>query len=212
MGYIMRKNKLKLPIFFLGVTLIFIGIFLLVMSFKKEILDGSYIVDEVKNYESSFSSLSMGEVSVIQNIIYQGNGVFKVSFQNKLKKFSDNTDVLNDRSKLVITDNISHDYNILSDAVINGEKVSFDKGIVFLDGIKASTSSNVLKIEIDNKLVFKENLISIYVKLNNIDNSKKHLTNDDCYYSFSPSSKNSFYNKTGFQSYIIDGYGYIEIK
>lgn len=209
----MKRNVLKKLLLILGIFLILIGIILLYFSLSKEVIEDNYVIEEFKGYTSSLNNLEKGQIEVIQNIVYQGKGTFKVTFTNYANKNTDK--IVKDDTKLIISDYINSDYELLNQIVINNTNYSF-KNNTFKDKDNIEINYNkydkLIEISIPNNLIKEENNVSIFMKIKNHDVGYKHYTNKDCYFSIDPDLSNEYYTKSGIQSYIIYGKGYITLK
>lgn len=199
-------------LFFLSILFIITGITLIVFSYKYEILDEKYLIVEHGEYRNKESnSLSNGEVKVTGNTKYIKDGIFKVTFNSHASK-NNGKKVLDDDSNLVITDNLGEGYELYQkEIVINEKEYNYSENIISKDNIKFSLREDEVSIQVPAKLVNKNNTITFYIRLSSRNLNKIYETTKDSYYSFTPSSENTFYEKTGSQSYIINGSGYIKL-
>lgn len=208
----MKENKKPKGLLVISIIFITLGTVLVLLSFHKEVLDDKYKVIETKNYSTNKTNLSNGQIQVIQNIKYQGKGVFKIIF-NTYSKSNTNEKVIKENTNLTITDNITEDYKVLDKIFINNNKYKIENNEVKnTDDISVQNKNNNIEITIPNKLATKENEITIFIELKSREKNHKLYTNKDCYFSINPNSDNSYYTKDGNQSYIVYGKGYIELK
>lgn len=207
----MKRTKKSIFLLALGIILIIIGGILTYFSLSSEVLDNDYVIDQIEEFTSSENSLTKGQVEVVQNILYQGEGTFKIEFINRAKE--SNNKILKDNSNLIINDDISKDYHILNKIIINDKEYSFKSNeYTSQEKIKIKNDDNNLTITIPSNIILTENKIAIFVKLIGRDKNKNLYTNKDSYYSIEPNNENDFYAKSGKQSYIIYGKGSITLK
>lgn len=112
-----------------------------------------------------------------------------------------------------MTDILGKGYELVSNKVIINEKeYKLNDGKTSSEnGINISYDNNIISIEIPEKLLLKENVIEISIKLVERKTNVKYQTSQESYFSFVPSMDNDFYNKKSSQSYIIEGSAYIEL-
>ncbi|MGM9879334.1 MAG: hypothetical protein ACI31R_04845 [Bacilli bacterium] len=210
----MKLNLLMKSLCIFGFAFIIIGIVFVILSFNREILDDKYIIKKVTEYTSSNNKkLANGEMNALKDIEYIGNGSYKVTYTNYAKKNS-NKNLIEDGSCFYITDMLGKGYELSSTKIkINNKDYKLEDNIISSnEGINISYENNVINIEIPNTLLFTKNTIEVYIKLVERDVNTKYYTSQEAYYSFIPSIDNDFYNKKTMQSYVIDGFGYIELE
>lgn len=193
---------------------IVVGIIFVFLSFKHEIIDDKYVIKTVTEYDSKDNNkLKKGEMNALKDIEYIGNGSYKVTYTNYAKKNS-NKNLIEDGSCFYITDMLGKGYELSSTKIkINNKDYKLEDNIISSnEGISISYENNVINIEIPNTLLFTKNTIEVYIKLVERDVNTKYYTSQEAYYSFIPSIDNDFYNKKTMQSYVIDGFGYIELE
>lgn len=212
-SFFMKLSIFKKVLCGVGIVFLITGIIFVILSFSHEVLDDKYIIKTVTEYVSGDSNkLSKGELDVVKSTEYTENGIYKVTYVNYAKKNGDK-DLLENGSYFYITDMLGNGYELVSDKVkINDKEYKLsDNTISSEKGINISYDNNVINIEIPNTLLFDKNTIEVYIKLVARDVNVKYPTSQEAYFSFVPSIDNDFYSKKTAQSYVIDGYGYIEL-
>ena len=209
----MKLSLLKKSLCIFGLAFVIIGIVFVILSFNREILDDKYIIKTVTEYTSSNKKkLANGEMNASKNIEYIENGIYKVTYTNYAKE-SNGKKLIEDNSYFYITDMLGKGYELDTTKVkINNKKLNLEDNTFFSSGgINMSYENNVVNIEIPSTMLFNKNTIEIYIKLVGRDIGVKYPTSQETYFSFIPSIDNDFYNKKTAQSYVIDGYSYIEL-
>ena len=212
-SFFMKLSIFRKVLCVVGIAFVITGIIFVILSFSHEILDDRYIIDKVTEYVSSDSNkLSKGELDVIKSTEYTENGIYKVTYVNYAKKNGDK-DLLENGSYFYITDMLGKGYELISDKIkINDKEYKLSDNTVSSEkGINISYDNNVINIEIPSNLLFDKNTIEVYIKLVARDVNVKYPTSQEAYFRFVPSIDNDFYSKKTAQSYVIDGYGYIEL-
>lgn len=212
-SFFMKLSIFKKVLCVVGIVFLVTGIIFVILSFSHEVLDDKYIIKTVTEYVTGDSNkLTKGELDVVKSTEYTENGIYKVTYVNYAKKNGDKV-LLENNSYFYITDMLGNGYELISDKVkINDKEYNLsDNTISSEKGINISYDNNVINIEIPNTLLFDRNTIEVYIKLVARDVNVKYLTSQEAYFSFVPSIDNDFYSKKTAQSYVIDGYGYIEL-
>lgn len=199
-------------ILLLGLLCIFFGIFLILYSFKYEIIDDKYLViDYSESLVKSEPKLDAGEVVVTGETKYIRDGVFRVTFINYAEKIGKSS-ILKEDTDLTITDNLGEGYELYDKGiVINGKVYNTLTSVLSSEKIRFEYKDNSVMIVIPNVLINTNNNISFYIKLKDRNLNIKYDTTLDSYYSFEPSDENDFYEKKGYQSYVVNGEGYIKL-
>lgn len=209
----MNLSFLKRFLCVFGFAFVIVGIILVVLSFNHEILDDKYIIKTVTEYTSNNNKkLAKGEMNASKITEYIGKGIYKVTYTNYAKE-SNGKKLIEDNSYFYITDMLGKGYELDTTKVkINNKEFNLEDNTVFSsEGINISYDNNVINIEIPSKLLFNESTIEIYIKLVGRHINVKYPTSQESYFSFIPSIDNDFYSKKTAQSYVIDGYSYIEL-
>ena len=209
----MKLSLLKKSLCIFGLAFVIIGIVFVILSFNREILDDKYIIKTVTEYTSSNNKkLAKGEMNASKNTEYIEKGIYKVTYTNYAKE-SNGKKLIEDNSYFYITDMLGKGYELDTTKVkINNKKLNLEDNTFFSSGgINMSYENNVVNIEIPSTMLFNKNTIEIYIKLVGRDIGVKYPTSQETYFSFIPSIDNDFYNKKTVQSYVIDGYSYIEL-
>lgn len=195
----------------LGIVFIISGIILVAFSFKNEVLDDKYIVKTAAGYISDDVKLSEGELSVTKNTEYVGNGIYKVVYTNHARAVGKKS-LIETGSSFFITDMLGKGYELITEKIkINDTECKLNNDKFDKKKIGISYDNNIINIEIPDKLILNKNKIEVYIKLVSREVNKKYPTSQETYFSFKPSSENDFYNKKAVQSYMVEGYGYIEL-
>lgn len=213
----MRKPNIKNSIskkivFIFGLVFVIAGAIFMILSFKNEILDDKYVIKEVTNYISKEPRrLSPGEIQVRKNIEYEKEGIYKIIYTNYAKK-EKGTDLLESGTYFSITDSIGEGYELFDNKIIvNNKEYNLENG-VSSKGINISYDDNTIFIDIPSSLITKKNIIEFNIKLVRRDLDIKYMTSKESYYGFTPSIDNNFYNKKVYQTYVIEGTGYIKLE
>ena len=208
-------NKRKIFIYtclVIGLILIVLGIFLVICSFKHEVLDGKYIVEKATEFTFNKKPLSKGQVSVTKDVKYVSKGTYEIIFKINYNQ-EDESILFADKSKVIITDIIGDGYKLDTDKVyINKDPIKLYSYNTVTSDYVLNYNNNTFEIMFPKDKIFKYNTIVLYVKLVDRDVNKKYVTSKESYYSFTPNIKNDFYEKKAMQSYVIDGSGYIVLQ
>ena len=194
-------------LFVLSIILIVLGVILILLSFRKEVIEDNYIIKDYTEYKPGSVSLSDGEMLVTKDIKYLGDGVFRLTYINY--SLSDN--LLASGTYFYITDMYSKQFKALNTSVyVNGVEYKFPKyQIASKEGIRVNYTNNVLDVEVPSSILKDNNEIVVFVKLDKISINKKSYISQDTYYTFVPNPNNSFYKKKISQSYVVEGNAYI---
>jgi hypothetical protein len=197
-------------LFMLSIIFIVLGIVLIVLSFRREVLDNDYIVSEVTDYNATKGSLARGQIKVIKNIEYVKDGRYMITYKNYFN--SENTEVFSPKSTFSIVDMFGDGYILEEDNInINGKVFAINNRADLDDQPIVSYYNNTLDIKFPDTFAKINNTITVYVKLTDHTISKKHYVSKESYFAFTPSASNSYYEKKSAQSYIIEGSAYIKL-
>lgn len=210
-GYKKKKLSFKTVLFLLGAFLILCGIFLINLSFKHETLDKDYSLKEVTEYPiTDVPKLNSGELSAIKSTSYKEKGIYEIKYTNYSKK--SNYSLIEKGTTFNITDIIGQGFKVKPNIIINNKSYTLENNkLKTKDHIEVFYVNNVLDIQIPSNLIENNNVIQVELELVARQINKRYITSEDAYYSFIPSSLNENYPKKATQSYVIDGYGYIEL-
>lgn len=209
--YSKKILSFKTVLFFAGAFLVLSGILLINLSFKHESLDKNYSLKEVTEYpQASKPQLKPGELSVIKSTNYKEKGIYEIKYTNYSKKSE--YSLLEKGTTFNITDIIGQGFKVKPNIVINNKSYTLENNkLKTKDNIEVLYVNNVLDIQIPSNLIENNNVIQIELELTSRQINKRYVTSEDAYYSFIPSYLNDNYPKKATQSYVIDGYGYIEL-
>lgn len=206
-----KKNKI---LFILGFVLIFTGIVSIMLSFRTEVLDDKYVISDVSNYISKENKkLHSGEIEVVKNTEYIKKGIYKITYIINTKK-PKGKDLLDSDSYLTITDELGEGYKFDSkEIIINDKKYDIEKDLSSANNlVSLNYEDNILTIDVSNETITKKQVIELEIKLGDRKTGVKYQTSKECYYSFTPSMDNDFYDKKSYQAYVIEGAGHIKLK
>ena len=209
-------KKLALPIrimFIVGVFFIVSGIILVMLSFRNEVLDGTYVITDIAEYKNEpLENLSKGEIRAIVSTEYQGEGTYKLIFSNYAKKLDEGS-IIRKGSYFSIIDIIGRGYELdLENIKINDKTYKLTESVTSDEGIIVDYEDHILYIDIPENLILKTQKLEFYITLVERDLYFEYLTTEDTYFNLVPSSDNDFYPKKESQSYMMDGYGYIKLN
>ncbi len=197
-------------LFMLGIIFVVLGIVLIVLSFKHEVLDDVYIVREVTNYNSSKGSLARGQIKVVKDITYLKEGRYMITYKNYFN--SEQTEVFDPEAAFSIVDMFGDGYTLEEDNItINGKSFTINNRADITDRPIVSYYNNTLDVKLPPAFAKINNTITVYVKLTSRDINKKHHVSKESYFAFTPGANNSYYEKKAAQSYIIEGSAYIKL-
>lgn len=204
------KNKI---LFILGFVLLFVGLVLVLFSFRNEVLDEKYVITSATNYISKENSeLHPGEIEVIKNTEYMEKGVYKITYITNSKKIK-GKDILESDSYLTIIDELGDGYRFATEKIIVNDKVYDTKQLLPANGfIGFEYNDNILYIQLADELITERQVIELEIELKDRNAGVEYRTSKNSYYSFAPNIDNDFYNKKSYQAYIIDGFGSIKLK
>ena len=198
--------------FILGLFSVLSGVYLVINSFKHEVLDEKYIVEQATEFKSENKSLSKGEVSVTKNVKYLSKGNYEITLRINHNQ-DDESILFSNKSKFTITEVIGDGYELNTDKIIiNKDPIRLYSHNTITSDYEMRHDNNTFEISFPNNKVFKYNTITFYIKLVDRDLSIKYNTSKESYYSFTPSAMNDYYNKKTMQSYMIEGSGYIILR
>lgn len=209
-----NKFKIKRVLFPIGIIFILIGVLLIFFAFYHEVLDDKYIIKDVTEYPAKINKrLESGEMIASKDTKYLKQGIYQITYTNYAKKINKKA-LIEQGTSFNITDMFGNGYELIkNDIIINEKKYKMnDNTLSSKEKININYQNNVLDIEIPDNLVLNNNNIVIKLKLTGREENIKYITSQDAYYSFIPSIENNYYAKKISQAYVIEGYGYIQLK
>ena len=124
-----------------------------------------------------------------------------------------NKSLIEEDTSFSIVDIIGDGYKVLNDEVlINDKSYKLNSSENTFKDIYIVYKEGTINISLPNSYITKDNVIEYKIKLIKNETNVKYVTSNESYFTFMPSIDNSYYDKKSFQSYVIDGYGYIELS